>query len=537
MFLRIVVAFVMGICFGSNLQTSFQMNQITICDCRCEDGTGPTTTATTTTRATKTKRIDDEMQDQPTVGFSAVIDHDHDHSTTTKTKKILLHHNTTDTATSETTLSGIPAIKLVETTASTNSDTVLPNSHNNNKHNLMPSVNEKATVKTTIMTIHEPSNDHETHPIEKQNRDGRRRRQQQQQGDTTTIASQGVESVVEINPEGQGSSSNDEEAVIEAEDSSSSSISSASATLLIDCGCPQSCDKFGLYNGNGKVICRNKILRYMNKRNMTQLEACTMASKGKNPACDLGCRPNVCKLPEIPLTPLEQMEQRSDKMIMVDAPPKTSLQPWKNLTTMAFSEGSMYSGFRNQMQVFTILMLESIQQGHGQFLVETIRMKDLHGTNRYFSFHEMWDVEHWNVYYPQLPRLVLSDPELHDQYNPSKRKPYHENGNSILFNGTVVDGVPTRPFYFGPQATALRRYFRYSKGKGEYLGPRGTPNPADILMQTNALRPHPDMRAIVDKFLTTITRGEKASNSSNDRSAFSSKPTEYMALRKYFIST
>jgi hypothetical protein len=56
--------------------------------------------------------------------------------------------------------------------------------------------------------------------------------------------------------------------------------------------------------------------------------------------------------------------------------PQTSTIPWPNHTTFAYYKGVLKSGFRNQMMVFTTLILECLRQGHGQFLVESVPPTD-----------------------------------------------------------------------------------------------------------------------------------------------------------------
>lgn len=247
------------------------------------------------------------------------------------------------------------------------------------------------------------------------------------------------------------------------------------------------------------------------------------------------------------LSVLEQRELQSrfnQSMAMKNAPPQTSLLPWSNLTTLTFKEGYLYSGFRNQMQVFTVLIMYAIQEGYGQILVESVSMKDLHGTNKQVPFQDLWDVEHWNSFYPWLPRLVLSDPVLHDQFNPQKRTPFPKTaeGNWTDIKGNIIHGDPTRPVYFGLQSKLMRGYFGYSKGKGPYAVEDG-PNPVDLLIQSGALRPHKDLQALVDGKLWSMQKelqhhlvkahpGNDTEISTDDASRI-----EYMALHAVSLRT
>lgn len=102
--------------------------------------------------------------------------------------------------------------------------------------------------------------------------------------------------------------------------------------------------------------------------------------------------------------------------------PCTSLTPWPNISSVAYYPGRFYSGYRNQMMGFTMLILYTLQQGHGQLLLSSIYMKDTYGTNRVIRFQDLWDIPHFNSFYPALPRLVDHDPILHDQFNPQKKQ-------------------------------------------------------------------------------------------------------------------
>jgi hypothetical protein len=291
----------------------------------------------------------------------------------------------------------------------------------------------------------------------------------------------------------------------------------------VDCGCPETCDDIARDHNNGYFVCSQRLEYLITKHHVTEEEACMQSTEGENPPCTTGCQPGVCKTPDSPLTILQERELNVTEYDP-NAPPKTSLLPWGNLTSMASYTPHLYSGFPNQMAVFTILILESIRQGHGQFMIESIRMKDTYGSSRYVKFEDLWDVEHWNSFYPQLPRLVNSDPVLHDQFDIKVKGPKRDKETKKwqYNNGTFIpdDVQADRPSYWGAHQLVMAGFMRYSKGRGPYVGPRKSANPADILMQKGALRPHPNLQAIIDKVLKSV--------SGND-----GKSLEYMTVRKY----
>jgi hypothetical protein len=190
--------------------------------------------------------------------------------------------------------------------------------------------------------------------------------------------------------------------------------------------------------------------------------------------------------------------------------PQTSTIPWPNVTTTAFSVRVLYSGYRNQMMCVTLLILGAIKSGHGQYLVESIAQKDLHGSNKFVPFEELWDLEHWNSFYPELPRFVHSHPIIHDQWNPSTKHwltradlsgiTSYRNADDSL----ITHEQPVHPYGFlGKQSHLMLGYMRYAKGRGPYTQ-NGHRHPAEILMLQGALRPTPYLRGIIQKELHAL---------------------------------
>jgi len=234
----------------------------------------------------------------------------------------------------------------------------------------------------------------------------------------------------------------------------------------------------------------------------------------------------------------------------IDAP-MTSTIPWSNETTLAFYEGRLISGFRNQIMSFMILIFESqgasrssrqvasYRKHHGQILLRSLGQKDTYGTNSFIPFAKLWDVTHWNSHYPRLPRLVDYDPILHSQFNYDNTKWYrtHEIVDKTTTSmttdlqtgvikpandqfgtyGLFASPSPIRPYGFGYQHKLMAAYVHYGKGKGRYIGDVSSGhlrNPAEILMLQGAMRPHPDLQAILDGLLQNASLLEPGASSS-----------------------
>lgn len=186
---------------------------------------------------------------------------------------------------------------------------------------------------------------------------------------------------------------------------------------------------------------------------------------------------------------------------------QTSLTPWPNVTTLAFYEARLRSGFRNQMMCVTILILECILRGHGQFLYQSIPQKDTYGSNKNIPFDMLWDIPHWNSFYPRLPRFVKADPILQDQWNPDRNNWFREElYNTTQFRNvdhSLLTSKPEHPYAFGFQRHLMSGYIRYAAGKGPYTQ-AGHRHPAEILMLQGALRPSPALREIIQEKLQTL---------------------------------
>ena len=161
-----------------------------------------------------------------------------------------------------------------------------------------------------------------------------------------------------------------------------------------------------------------------------------------------------------------------DSLINNSMAPQTSTIPLPNVTTMAFHERSLYAGFRNQMMCVTILILEAILKGHGQFLLETVPQNDTYGSNKFMPFEELWDLEHWNSFYPKLPRFVHPHPIIHDhQWDPSinswlRRMDVNNITRYRNADESLITDGPIHPYAFGRQHHLTGMYKRYARGVG-----------------------------------------------------------------------
>jgi len=136
--------------------------------------------------------------------------------------------------------------------------------------------------------------------------------------------------------------------------------------------------------------------------------------------------------------------------------------------------------------------------GHDQIVLDTLNHKDTYGSDRFLPFEHLFDVEHWNSWYPHVPRLV------HCRFHPLVTGFQNYWCEHALWkcNGQIDECQD--PFAIGKESTPLfTNYLRYARGKGplaittnesEARGDknnRSRRNPVETAILKGALRPHP----------------------------------------------
>jgi len=193
-----------------------------------------------------------------------------------------------------------------------------------------------------------------------------------------------------------------------------------------------------------------------------------------------------------------------------------ALKPWANLTTLSFVNNYFFAGYRNQMMAFSALIIDIMQHhpnGEVQILLNTLRHKDVFGTRKKIPHEIMFDVKHWNSFYPKLPRLVSCDPKMHFDYD-------CENNSWVwgIQNRTAVWASKSPKTFPSKQPKLFLNYGALQQQRGALWTnspePREIPNSIDLLMMKDALRLHPKLNAIVEEARQSITVKEYGNSTS-----------------------
>ena len=212
----------------------------------------------------------------------------------------------------------------------------------------------------------------------------------------------------------------------------------------------------------------------------------------------------IIDIEEPKVKPYYYTEQQWKEKLQRDIRVKEIMIPYNNETTFGYYNKRFYSGYRNQIMSFSaLIMWGTYLQGHRQLLMESLRFKDTYGSEMLMKFTFLFDVEHWNSFYPQLPRMVSCDTELHTDFDCEFN----------MFKPTTTENS-TKPYVrMGNMNHLFMMYGRYTKHRGPfYTKEKRFPNPIDRLIMSGALRPHPDLMTIINDKLLSLQQEQHAND-------------------------
>ena len=80
--------------------------------------------------------------------------------------------------------------------------------------------------------------------------------------------------------------------------------------------------------------------------------------------------------------------------------------------------------------MFTVFAMTAVRNNHSQILLSIIQHRDTYGSGDLSPYEFLFDVEHWNSFYPALPRMVSFDPIIFDQFD-CKNNKWRESGPEV----------------------------------------------------------------------------------------------------------
>eukprot|EP00979_Chaetoceros_neogracilis_P009572 scaffold2184_cov266-Chaetoceros_neogracile.AAC.31 len=170
------------------------------------------------------------------------------------------------------------------------------------------------------------------------------------------------------------------------------------------------------------------------------------------------------------------------------------------------------AGLCNQYGRFVgTILLARTTNGFDQIINESINWKDTYGTDATILTSKLWDLVHWNSFYPMLPRFVRYEKETHKDLisAPSSFKidgknythptvKYNVSEGHNIWNSSLSISPP--PFgQFPNQGENQYRQLTTSINNGRAKYDRKLSLKMYETILKGALRPHPFLQAIVDQ--------------------------------------
>jgi hypothetical protein len=155
-----------------------------------------------------------------------------------------------------------------------------------------------------------------------------------------------------------------------------------------------------------------------------------------------------------------------------------STTPMPGETTLGLYQ-RLHSGFRNEAMAFQGFVMYGVENNFTQILLPSLFRKDLYyGSMRPIEHDKLFDVEHWNSFYPMLPRMV--------QYNETLFPDW--DGKANRFHDKDAEMNATAPYAYGRYPRLMSRYRTHLK---RVANGQANNTPAIRAMQ-KVPRPHPD---------------------------------------------
>ena len=202
---------------------------------------------------------------------------------------------------------------------------------------------------------------------------------------------------------------------------------------------------------------------------------------------------------------LEYNEEEYEKVL------NESLKSLPNVTTGVFTQ-YLFSGLNNQLRTFTGFMFMAHDEGIGQLIEQSFKWKDQFGKRYWVPHKKLWDVVHWNTFYPILPRFVSYDKDLHPDIDvkPSNGK------KDVRFKEHVASENYTtanpRQFVSHRQQGWFRNGALQKAIAADRVGDEGQFYEQAKMNESilkGALRPHPFLQSLVDKEIERLRSGGK----------------------------
>lgn len=153
-----------------------------------------------------------------------------------------------------------------------------------------------------------------------------------------------------------------------------------------------------------------------------------------------------------------------------------------------------------------------------QVLLPSLYFQDIFGGGQLVPFERVFDVDHWNSFVPQLPRLVSHNATLHYQYNATSRNMIQQ-ASAPYTHPRALETLSLWHLFLG--------YFEYMK---QFTAGNRSQHPADKLLLEGAMRPHPLVRKFIGRIFSRYKLVRSNATNGQDNHLEQEVAADYMAL-------
>jgi len=192
-----------------------------------------------------------------------------------------------------------------------------------------------------------------------------------------------------------------------------------------------------------------------------------------------------------------------------------SADPDPALPTIALTEPFFKGGFRNQAMRFNQFIFEARKKNISQILLPSVRWGEPLG-GKAILHEKLFDVEHWNSFYPALPRFVTYNESQHYQWDNSDRLLNMSIDNPLKKGSPVQfleadEGKRTNPYHGGGGVMAGKLWNGYKSYSRDLIDKKKDRDRLEVLIY-QALIPSKRLRKKMQKLLSHLPKELQSGN-------------------------
>ena len=197
-----------------------------------------------------------------------------------------------------------------------------------------------------------------------------------------------------------------------------------------------------------------------------------------------------------------------------------TLDPIKNTgTSTVWIFQRFWAGFCNQYMMFIGVIYITQEGHHNQIIEDSMQWKDTYGTEHYIPHYKLFDVVHWNSFYPALPRFDRYERDVHRDIKlnvPEVEIAGKQYAKGAWVSPNVTGGHPfevsenPKPIIYRPRE--MRNRYKDVMRKVTNNIREGEKSAFELdaihrLIMKGALRPHPEIQGIMDLYMNGMRDG------------------------------